>query len=213
MQNVKSILADLDANYPEWKQELKKNNDFTTYEDEVLGHRMLDLVFAFRRVCKERESCDLDIFMEWIDDADTVAALQNKVEVVLIYYKTFRPLREVLSKDPKAVKDLLEDAFYHFVLRLDPGINRRCKGRIDESENVVEEILLALDNLTDYYVKRLYVQEAVEKDFEDETGLSRECCELYGKLYEEHFSELRLNLILYGLNECQTQLQKIEDFM
>ena len=52
-----------------------------------------------------------------------------------------------------------------------------------------------------------------EKDFEDETGLSRECCELYGKLYEEHFSELRLNLILYGLNECQTQLLKIQDFM
>jgi hypothetical protein len=117
----------------------------------------------------------------------------------------------MFSKDPEAVMELFKDIFLNYVLRFDPNITRRYQ--IKDGENAFEGILHAFDNLTDYYVKRLYVQEAVERDFCEETGLSKECGELYANLYEEHFQELKWNLILYGLGECQAQLRQIEDFM
>ena len=100
MQNVKNILMDLDSNYPEWEQNLQENSDFSAYEDAELGHRMLDLVFSFKDLCKKRESCSLDIFTELVRERKTAEILQGKVERVLIYYKAFRPIREMFSKDP-----------------------------------------------------------------------------------------------------------------
>lgn len=213
MQNVKNILMDLDSNYPDWEQNLQENSDFSAYEDAELGHRMLDLVFSFKELCKKRESCSLDIFTELVRERKTAEILQGKVERVLIYYKAFRPIREMFSKDPEAVMELFKDIFFNYVLRFDPNITQRYQIKDGENENAFEGILHAFDNLTDYYVKRLYVQEAVERDFCEETGLSKECGELYANLYEEHFQELKWNLILYGLGECQAQLRQIEDFM
>ena len=113
LQNVKNILMDLDSNYPEWEQNLQENSDFSAYEDAELGHRMLDLVFSFKDLCKKRESCSLDIFTELVRERKTAEILQGKVERVLIYYKAFRPIREMFSKDPEAVMELFKDIFLY----------------------------------------------------------------------------------------------------
>lgn len=100
--------------------------------------------------------------------------MQKQIECTLIYYNTFKPLHEMSYESPDSLKSMFKDIFKNYILRMEMDINTRYEVPDENGKNCIEEILVALDRLTAFYVGRLWGQKAVEQDFKEESGLSEE---------------------------------------
>lgn len=211
MRTINDIIKSLNSEYEDWQEKLKRDGDFFDNINEKYSDQIYELIIALKRLCKEKDRDDLDVFLEVFEDKDIAEKLQKYVEKTLIYYKAFKPLRRRCVKEKEKVEEMITDIFDNFVLRFDSDILNRYEMLNENGDNQIDEVLQSMDNLTDYYVKHLMVKKNVVKDFMDETGLPEEVCELYAELYEKNYYELKLNLLMQGIDACYSNIKQIEE--
>lgn len=205
---IEKIIKQLDENKPNWKNEIKDSEDVLTLNlDEMTRNNIADLIMAFRQLYKETGTDSKELLRQYFDDPELIDCIQEQVNQTLVYYNSFSILREFEQTNSSLVSNFIEDIFRYCLLRFDmDAFEKYSAGEKEKTENVV----WAFDNLTDYYVRRLFTQDNVQKDFQNETGLSEANSCLYASLYEKNFSELRLNSILNMLHGNQERLRQLE---
>lgn len=215
MRRIEQYIDKLNLEYPGWQDDLKRNIDFSKSENEELKNKIYDLVIEIRRVCKEKQEYDRKVLNDIFEDRVICDILWKYVDRVLIYYKAFQPIREKSYSDPENTRKLLEDIFNNFILRIDPEIIDQYKdfAGTGEGENGIERVIYAIDGLTEYYVEHLFTQNMVENDFREETDLNSEICKYYAELYESHFQEIRLNMIMNGIGKIEEEMEQLNEIM
>lgn len=211
LENIKDMLRKLNEEFPDWQEILIRDPELLEDDDEKVKEKIVELIVALKQKCKEKGNCDLDFFMELLDEREIAEILQSHVNKSLVYYNILQPIRTTSYQNPEIVKKLIDDVFHNYILRYDPSINERYEIYSSEGENAINEIMRAIDRLTAFYAERLLIETEVEKDFEDETGFSKEICEFYAQLYEKHFQELKMNIILHGIGAIQGFLKNREN--
>ncbi len=74
-------------------------------------------------------------------------------------------------------------------------------------------MIYAIDGLTEYYVEHLFTQNMVENDFKEETDINPEICKCYAELYELHFQEMRLNIIMSGIGTVEEEIEQLKEIL
>ena len=211
-EQIKTLLEQLDKEKPNWKEQLKSEDkdSISSGMDEETRNLVAKLVIAFRQLFKERDSDDIELLSSYFDDKILIERIYAQVKQTLVYYNAFSVLREMEQTDLDLVTRFIEDVFYYCLLRVDM---RAFNKYSDYGENRIENVVWAFDNLTEYYIRRLFTQNTVQNDFQDETGLSETNSDFYADLYEKNFSELRLNTILNMIQSNQDRIKQLEQIL
>lgn len=211
-EQIKTLLEQLDKEKPNWKEQLKSEDkdSISSGMDEETRNLVAKLVIAFRQLFKERDTDDIELLSSYFDDKILIERIYAQVKQTLVYYNAFSVLREMEQTDLDLVTRFIEDVFYYCLLRVDM---RAFNKYSDYGENRIENVVWAFDNLTEYYIRRLFTQNTVQNDFQDETGLSETNSDFYADLYEKNFSELRLNTILNMIQSNQDRIKQLEQIL
>lgn len=209
MQDVKRIIEELNEAFPEWKQLLENDSEFMTHAERELRSKVLDLILKLRSYQKEN-SINLEELTAYVEKKELVDVLMKYVEQTMIHYDACHPIREKSYQDPEKLKELVRDIFENYVLQYDREVYERCTRMSGVEEEKIDEILTSFDTFSEYYVKRLFVQREVVKDLRDETGLSETICEYYAQLYEENFRDLKMNVLMSGIESVQSHMRQME---
>lgn len=205
---IEKIVELLDESNPDWKEILKTGEEgLSSSLDETTRNHIGELILTFRKLLKDSSNDYKEVLNQYFDDPALVDCIIEQVKQTLVYYNSFAVLRELEQADCRLVSNFIEDIFRFCLLRFD--IDAFEKYSFSEKEKI-ENVVWAFDNLTDYYVRRLFTQNNVQQDFQNETGLSDTNTCLYARLYENNFAELRLNTILNMLHSNQERLKQLE---
>lgn len=205
MVDIQTLIKQLETLRSDWKEYLKKCENLDKLPQGELKEAIYRLIIILKEECKRNEGkVSPEFISQYIDDNDVAKILSQQVNTTLIYYHIFTPIRQLCNTDKDSVTELIENCFNHFILRFDPDMLKKC-------DATRQEIMKALDTLTDYYIKRLYTKSAVVKDMEDETGLPWDICLVYAELYEKNFHELKTNVLMNELIVVQNYIQKMDE--
>lgn len=208
---IENIIKQLDESTPGWKEILKNSEEgLSSTLDETTRNHIGELILTFKKLLKDSSKDYKKILSQYFDDPALVDCISEQINQTLVYYNSFSVLRKLEQTDCSLVSSFIEDIFRFCLLRFD--LDAFKKYSFSEKEKI-ENVVWAFDNLTDYYVRRLFTQNNVQQDFQNETGLSDTNTCLYGRLYEENFAELRLNSILNMLHSNQERLKQLERFL
>ena len=205
-EQIKTLLEQLDKKNPDWK-ELLGSEDKDSVMDEETRNQVAKLIMAFRQLFKEKGTDDIELLSSYFDDESLIERIYAEVKQTLIYYNSFSVLREIEQTDQDLVTHFIEDVFHYCLLRVDLQVFKKYS---DYGDSRIDDVVWAFDNLTDYYIRRLFTQDTVQNDFQNETGLSKTNSDFYADLYERNFSELRLNTILNMLQNNQERIKQLE---
>ena len=205
-EQIKTLLEQLDKKNPNWKEQLR-SEDKDGVMDEETRNQVAKLIMAFRQLFKEKGTDDIELLSSYFDDESLIERIYAEVKQTLIYYNSFSVLREIEQTDQDLVTHFIEDVFHYCLLRVDLQIFKKYS---DYGDSRIDNVVWAFDNLTDYYIRRLFTQDTVQNDFQNETGLSKTNSDFYADLYEKNFSELRLNTILNMLQNNQERIKQLE---
>ena len=208
-EQIKTLLEQLDKKNPDWKELLgsEDKDGISSGIDEETRNQVAKLIMAFRQLFKEKDTDDIELLSSYFDDESLIERIYAQVKQTLIYYNSFSVLREIEQTDQDLVTHFIEDVFHYCLLRVDLRVFKKYS---DYGESRIDDVVWAFDNLTDYYIRRLFTQDTVQNDFHDETGLSKANSDFYANLYEKNFSELRLNTILNMLQNNQERIKQLE---
>lgn len=205
-EQIKTLLEQLDKKNPNWKEQLR-SEDKDSVMDEETRNQVAKLIMAFRQLFKEKGTDDIELLSSYFDDESLIERIYAEVKQTLIYYNSFSVLREIEQTDQDLVTHFIEDVFHYCLLRVDLQVFKKYS---DYGDSRIDDVVWAFDNLTDYYIRRLFTQDTVQNDFQNETGLSKTNSDFYADLYERNFSELRLNTILNMLQNNQERIKQLE---
>ena len=205
-EQIKTLLEQLDKKNPNWKEQLR-SEDKDGVMDEETRNQVAKLIMAFRQLFKEKGTDDIELLSSYFDDESLIERIYAEVKQTLIYYNSFSVLREIEQTDQDLVTHFIEDVFHYCLLRVDLQVFKKYS---DYGDSRIDNVVWAFDNLTDYYIRRLFTQDTVQNDFQNETGLSKTNSDFYADLYEKNFSELRLNTILNMLQNNQERIKQLE---
>ncbi len=205
-EQIKTLLEQLDKKNPNWKEQLR-SEDKDGVMDEETRNQVAKLIMAFRQLFKEKGTDDIELLSSYFDDESLIERIYAEVKQTLIYYNSFSVLREIEQTDQDLVTHFIEDVFHYCLLRVDLQVFKKYS---DYGDSRIDDVVWAFDNLTDYYIRRLFTQDTVQNDFQNETGLSKTNSDFYADLYEKNFSELRLNTILNMLQNNQERIKQLE---
>ena len=205
-EQIKTLLEQLDKKNPNWKEQLR-SEDKGSVMDEETRNQVAKLIMAFRQLFKEKDTDDIELLSSYFDDESLIERIYAEVKQTLIYYNSFSVLREIEQTDQDLVTHFIEDVFHYCLLRVDLQVFKKYS---DYGDSRIDNVVWAFDNLTDYYIRRLFTQDTVQNDFQNETGLSKTNSDFYADLYEKNFSELRLNTILNMLQNNQERIKQLE---
>ena len=205
-EQIKTLLEQLDKKNPNWKEQLR-SEDKDGVMDEETRNQVAKLIMAFRQLFKEKGTDDIELLSSYFDDESLIERIYAEVKQTLIYYNSFSVLREIEQTDQDLVTHFIEDVFHYCLLRVDLQVFKKYS---DYGDSRIDDVVWAFDNLTDYYIRRLFTQDPVQNDFQNETGLSKTNSDFYADLYEKNFSELRLNTILNMLQNNQERIKQLE---
>ena len=205
-EQIKTLLEQLDKKNPNWKEQLR-SEDKDSVMDEETRNQVAKLIMAFRQLFKEKGTDDIELLSSYFDDESLIERIYAEVKQTLIYYNSFSVLREIEQTDQDLVTHFIEDVFHYCLLRVDLQVFKKYS---DYGDSRIDNVVWAFDNLTDYYIRRLFTQDTVQNDFQNETGLSKTNSDFYADLYERNFSELRLNTILNMLQNNQERIKQLE---
>lgn len=205
-EQIKTLLEQLDKKNPNWKEQLR-SEDKDSVMDEETRNQVAKLIMAFRQLFKEKDTDDIELLSSYFDDESLIERIYAEVKQTLIYYNSFSVLREIEQTDQDLVTHFIEDVFHYCLLRVDLQVFKKYS---DYGDSRIDNVVWAFDNLTDYYIRRLFTQDTVQNDFQNETGLSKTNSDFYADLYEKNFSELRLNTILNMLQNNQERIKQLE---
>ena len=205
-EQIKTLLEQLDKKNPNWKEQLR-SEDKDGVMDEETRNQVAKLIMAFRQLFKEKGTDDIELLSSYFDDESLIERIYAEVKQTLIYYNSFSVLREIEQTDQDLVTHFIEDVFHYCLLRVDLQVFKKYS---DYGDSRIDDVVWAFDNLTDYYIRRLFTQDTVQNDFQNETGLSKTNSDFYADLYEKNFSELRLNTILNMIQNNQERIKQLE---
>ena len=205
-EQIKTLLEQLDKKNPNWKEQLR-SEDKDSVMDEETRNQVAKLIMAFRQLFKEKDTDDIELLSSYFDDESLIERIYAEVKQTLIYYNSFSVLREIEQTDQDLVTHFIEDVFHYCLLRVDLQVFKKYS---DYGDSRIDNVVWAFDNLTDYYIRRLFTQDTVQNDFQNETGLSKTNSGFYADLYERNFSELRLNTILNMIQNNQERIKQLE---
>ena len=205
-EQIKTLLEQLDKKNPNWKEQLR-SEDKDGVMDEETRNQVAKLIMAFRQLFKEKGTDDIELLSSYFDDESLIERIYAEVKQTLIYYNSFSVLREIEQTDQDLVTHFIEDVFHYCLLRVDLQVFKKYS---DYGDSRIDNVVWAFDNLTDYYIRRLFTQDTVQNDFQNETGLSKTNSDFYADLYEKNFSELRLNTILNMIQNNQERIKQLE---
>ena len=205
-EQIKTLLEQLDKKNPNWKEQLR-SEDKDGVMDEETRNQVAKLIMAFRQLFKEKGTDDIELLSSYFDDESLIERIYAEVKQTLIYYNSFSVLREIEQTDQDLVTHFIEDVFHYCLLRVDLQVFKKYS---DYGDSRIDDVVWAFDNLTDYYIRRLFTQDTVQNDFQNETGLSKTNSDFYADLYEKNFSELRLNTFLNMLQNNQERIKQLE---
>lgn len=201
MEKYQVIIEELNNIDADWKIKVCENQKLEEIKNYELLQKIDELIGIIRQYKKKSDAESLEDIAQMIDAQSVIELLNQYVENSLVYFNTLSELREIERGNSEKVKEFLQDVIENYIVRVDMQIAKRFQTYNFKSEKSMVETYRAIDHLTEYYVRKLYVKSNIEEDFCEETGLSKESCQLYAELIDKYFQEIKMNIIMQGL-EC-----------
>lgn len=169
---------------PEMEQVAKDVSDFLQGAcDEIIAGNLGETEF-------------LDLF-----PAGIRPAVRKMTDSRLRVFHAFAPLRTVYGENPSKAEALVDQIWQNYVVRFNPFRKFECPGdATDEDMSALEEVL---DSFADFCVVRTLHYEGIFHRIKELSGLSDRLCSYIARRVESDYSELRLNYIVFKLDELK----------
>lgn len=208
MENVAVIIEELNKIDLDWKIKICKSENMEDIGNQELIKKISDLIGIMRQYKKNLDDKHIAILSEIIADQCVMDCLLNFVDKTLVYFNIMSELRKLENEDGKLVGLFLKDVVENYIVRVDSQIVKRYGDYHLRDEHNMKRILKAIDCLTEYYVRRLFTKKSIEKDFEEETELTQENCQVYSELVDKYFQEIKMNIIMQDMEMCKANCFK-----
>lgn len=195
MNNIFFKIEDFLEKYENWRVVLESGVE----DNKTFNNDFYEIISLLKNECKITQNTELDFFKQFFKVNEDSELIKLYVEKALICYNSFEKLRGFQENNIEEVKKILKDIMENYIVNYDPNIIQKYVNAGWYMEEI-ENILVSLDTLVEFYVKSFLTREIIIKDFEDETGLTYDCCVFFVDIYLENKQELKLNFIIKNLD-------------
>lgn len=130
-------------------------------------------------------------------------AVLKYADASLVYYRGLAALRELDERGRNLAAGFIIQAFDNYIVKVNTEFSESWEQFGMKSENEMFQVLRALNSLAEFYVAYSYAKVSVKKDFEEESGLGEELCEIYSGLVDKNYMEMKMNLIFNKLSASE----------
>lgn len=194
MQQINEIVEQLNQIEPEW------TNYFLNSSKEPVNEQICSLlnqlIIALRQIRKDNPHDDIEEFEKILQSKEIYNSIMKFIDDSLQYYEALSIFRSIGKENELMATHLLLDIMENYIIRFDIEFSNRYEEYTFENQSDFEMTLDALESLTYLYVRRHYSKTMIEREFEDDSGISGKICSYYAQLVEEFYNDLRINLIL-----------------
>lgn len=208
MEKIEKFISALKKMDSDWTQRICEEEDWDELNNEDMKEVLEQLIKEVRKYKKKEDTGKIEEIRKLVENKAAADRIMQYVDRTLIYYNTFSSLRKSEEKDENLAGEFLGDAMKNYILRFNPQIASRYFKYGFADERDMKRVLQLMEYLTDYYVRRLFLPQTILEDFMEETGLSENNCSVYAKLIEEHFQEIKLNLLMRNMEVIQRYLEE-----
>lgn len=210
MDKVKSIICSMDQMSDHWRESIKSNDDSQIRDVEVFRKKVIELLDEIKRIIKEGDQEKQEEIRKLLDDSVISDSFFMSIEKTLTHFRAMSCIRELEKRDIQLAKELFQKIMSDYVVRWDWKLQESFSEYHLKTAEDMKKVMQSLDALSDYYVKNTWVISRTVEDFREETELSEELCQFYGKLLDENYRELKLNLIMKCQEDIREELDRLK---
>ncbi len=210
MDKVRKIIYSMNQMSDHWREYIKNNDDSHIQDVEIFRKKVVELLDEIKRIMKEGDCDKLEEVRKLLDDSVIADSFFMSIEKTLTHFRAMSCVRELEKKDIQMAKGLFQKIMLDYVVRWDWKLQESFNEYHLKTEEDMKKVMQSLDTLSDYYIKNTWVISRTVEDFREETELSEELCQFYGDLLEEHYRELKLNLIMKCQEDIREELDRLK---
>ncbi|MEE1124604.1 MAG: hypothetical protein U0L18_01525 [Acutalibacteraceae bacterium] len=197
--SINKLLKDMSDKYPDWDKLIVETLSSSEVTDNGLNalDKFTSILKNIIEMLKSEVMCleDVKNLFEAYECRDyTIKYISANLQT----YHNFDALRKLENDDIYKAKKCVDQIWESYILRYNPFFDNQENVLL--SANDYRSVAKEIDRIIDLCIENNLHVFAILKQVEDRSELSHELCEYISKKIDEDFDKLKLNYIIYNIN-------------